>query len=249
MRCASRPKLSALEAAGQHEPAEIIASVARSDASDVDLAVKAARKAFKSGVWSRMAPRDRMTVIYKFGQLITDNALQFALLDSTDMGKPISEMLNIDIPGAAMTFQYFGETIDKIEGTVTSTAPTEFHYILRQPLGVVGCIVPWNYPLMMAAWKIAPALAAGNSVVLKPAEQSPLSGNLLAKLFMEAGGPAGVLNVVQGLGEEAGKALALHMDVDKIQILNNPRSQTDQMAPGECDTRMIAVPSRLSLRM
>ena len=195
---------------------EVITSVARSDASDVDLAVKAARKAFKSGVWSRMAPRERMTVIYKFGKLIEENALQFALLDSTDMGKPISEMLNIDIPGAAMTFQYFGETIDKIEGTVTSTAPTEFHYILRQPLGVVGCIVPWNYPLMMASWKIAPALAAGNSVILKPAEQSPLSGNLLAKLFMEAGGPAGVLNIVQGLGEEAGKALALHMDVDKI---------------------------------
>jgi gamma-glutamyl-gamma-aminobutyraldehyde dehydrogenase len=195
---------------------EVIASVARSDASDVDAAVKAARAAFKSGVWSRMAPRDRMAVIYKFAKLIEENALEFALLDTTDMGKPISEMLNIDIPGAVMTFNYFGETIDKIEGTVTSTAPTEFHYILRQPLGVVACIVPWNYPLMMASWKVAPALAAGNSVILKPAEQSPLSGNLMAKLFMEAGGPAGVFNVVQGLGEEAGKALALHMDVDKI---------------------------------
>jgi gamma-glutamyl-gamma-aminobutyraldehyde dehydrogenase len=195
---------------------EVIASVARSDASDVDAAVKAARKAFKSGVWSKMAPRDRMTVIYKFAKLIEENALQFALLDTTDMGKPISEMLNIDIPGAVMTFNYFGETVDKIEGQVTATAATEFHYILRQPLGVVGCIVPWNYPLMMASWKVAPALAAGNSVILKPAEQSPLSGALMAKLFMEAGGPAGVFNVIQGLGEEAGKALALHMDVDKI---------------------------------
>ena len=132
------------------------------------------------------------------------------------MGKPIWEMLNIDVPGSVMTFQFFGETIDKISGDVTNTAKSEFQYILRQPLGVVGCIVPWNYPLMMAAWKIAPALAAGNSVILKPAEQSPLSANLMAKLFMEAGGPAGVFNVMQGLGEEAGKALALHNDVDKI---------------------------------
>src|SRR5215475_8540833 len=195
---------------------DVIAEVARGDASDVDAAVKAARKAFKSGVWSRMAPRDRMAVVYKFAKLIEENALEFALLDTTDMGKPISEMLNIDIPGAVMTYNYFGETIDKIEGVVTNTAATEFQYILRQPLGVVGCIVPWNYPLMMAAWKIAPALAAGNTVVLKPAEQSPLSANLMAKLFMEAGGLAGVFNVVQGLGEEVGKALALHMDVDKI---------------------------------
>ncbi|HKP27008.1 MAG TPA: aldehyde dehydrogenase family protein, partial [Dongiaceae bacterium] len=145
---------------------DVIAEVARGDASDVDAAVKAARKAFKSGVWSRMAPRDRMAVVYKFAKLIEDNALEFALLDTTDMGKPISEMLNIDIPGAVMTFNYFGETIDKIAGQVTETAATEFHYILRQPLGVVGCIVPWNYPLMMAAWKTAPALAAGNSVIL-----------------------------------------------------------------------------------
>ncbi len=195
---------------------EVIASVARGDASDVDAAVKSARKAFKSGVWSRMAPRDRMTVMYKFAKLIEEHALEFALLDTTDMGKPISEMLNIDIPGAMMTFQYFGETIDKIEGQVTATAASEFHYILRQPLGVVGCIVPWNYPLMMAAWKVAPALAAGNSVILKPAEQSPLSANLMAKLFVQAGGPVGVFNVVQGLGEEVGKALALHNDVDKI---------------------------------
>ncbi|HEX2581158.1 MAG TPA: aldehyde dehydrogenase [Dongiaceae bacterium] len=195
---------------------EVLAEVARGDAGDIDLAVKAARKAFKSGVWSRMAPRERMEVMYRFAALIKERALDFALLDTLDMGKPISEMLNIDIPGAANTFQFFGETIDKIEGTVTNTASTEFHYILRQPLGVIGCIVPWNYPLMMASWKVAPALAAGNSVILKPAEQSPLSANLLAKLFMEAGGPAGVFNVVHGLGEEAGKALALHMDVDKI---------------------------------
>ncbi|HVJ35497.1 MAG TPA: aldehyde dehydrogenase [Terriglobia bacterium] len=197
---------------------EAFAEVTRGDAGDVDLAVKAARKAFKSGVWSRMAPRDRMAIMYRFADLIRENALQFALLDTLNMGKPVMDMLNSDVPGSALTFQFFGETIDKIEGVVTNTAASEFQYILRQPLGVVGCIVPWNYPLMMASWKVAPALAAGNSVVLKPAEQSPLSACLMAKLFMEAGGPAGVFNVVQGLGEEVGKALALHMDVDKISF-------------------------------
>ena len=190
--------------------------MARSDAGDVDAAVKAARKAFRSGAWSRLAPRSRMDVLYRFARLIEANALEFALLDVLNMGKPVSDILNADIPGSALTFQFFAETIDKIAGDVTNTAQTEFQMILREPLGVVGCIVPWNYPLMMAAWKIAPALAAGNAVVLKPAEQSPLSANLLARLFMEAGGPSGVLNVVQGLGEEVGKPLALHMDVDKI---------------------------------
>jgi gamma-glutamyl-gamma-aminobutyraldehyde dehydrogenase len=157
-----------------------------------------------------------MDVLYRFADLIRANALEFALLDVLNMGKPVSDMLNADIPGSALTFQFFAETIDKIAGDVTNTAHSEFQLILREPLGVVGCIVPWNYPLMMAAWKVAPALAAGNTVILKPAEQSPLSANLLASLFMEAGGPAGVLNVVQGLGEEVGKPLALHMDVDKI---------------------------------
>jgi 4-guanidinobutyraldehyde dehydrogenase / NAD-dependent aldehyde dehydrogenase len=190
--------------------------VARSDTDDVDAAVTAARRAFKSGVWSRMAPRTRMDVINKFAALIEANALEFALLDVLNMGKPVSDMLNADIPGAALTFRFFAETIDKITGDITNTAHTEFQMILREPLGVVGCIVPWNYPLMMAAWKVAPALAAGNTVILKPAEQSPLSANLMAKLFMEAGGPAGVFNVVQGLGEEVGKPLGLHMDVDKI---------------------------------
>jgi gamma-glutamyl-gamma-aminobutyraldehyde dehydrogenase len=190
--------------------------MSRSDASDVDAAVKAARKAFKSGVWSRKAPRERMEVLYKFAELIKANALEFALLDVLNMGKPVSDMLNADIPGSALTFQFFAETIDKVGGDITNTAFSEFQMILREPLGVVGCIVPWNYPLMMAAWKVAPALAAGNTVVLKPAEQSPLSANVLARLFMEAGGPAGVLNVVHGLGEETGKPLGLHMDVDKI---------------------------------
>jgi gamma-glutamyl-gamma-aminobutyraldehyde dehydrogenase len=195
---------------------EAFCEVARGDAGDVDAAVKAARKAFKSGVWSRMAPRDRMAILYRYAELIREHAVEFALLDVLNMGKPVSDMINGDVPASATTFQFFAETIDKQEGAVAATAASEFNYILREPLGVVGCIVPWNYPLMMAAWKVAPALAAGNTVVLKPAEQSPLSANLMAKLFMEAGGPAGVFNVVHGLGEEAGKALALHADVDKI---------------------------------
>ncbi|MFT4161248.1 aldehyde dehydrogenase [Shinella sp.] len=193
-----------------------IAEVARGGAAEIDRAVAVARKAYRSGAWSRMDPRARMAVLEKFSALIEAHSEEFAVLDSLDMGKPVMDMMNIDIPGSVTSLKFFAETIDKIEGAVTATAANALHYILRQPLGVVGLIVPWNYPLMMAAWKLGPALATGNSVVLKPAEQSPLSANLLAELFIEAGGPAGVFNVVHGLGEEAGKALALHNDVDKI---------------------------------
>ncbi|MDF3933602.1 aldehyde dehydrogenase [Pseudomonas citronellolis] len=188
----------------------------RSAAADVDDAVRAARRSFRSGVWSRTAPRERLAVLYRLAELIEEHAETFALLDVLDMGKPVSDMLDVDVPGAALTFRFFAETVDKLEGSVTSTSPEALHYILRQPLGVVGLIVPWNYPLLMAAWKLAPALATGNSVVLKPAEQSPSSALLLAELFLRAGGPPGVFNVVQGYGREAGEALALHMDVDKI---------------------------------
>src|SRR5246127_5493071 len=194
----------------------VICEVARSDASDVDAAVKSARKAFRAGVWSRMAPRDRMDILYRYAELIREHAVEFAVLDVLNMGKPVSDMVSSDVPGSALTFQFMGECIDKVFGQVTATASSEFHYILREPLGVVGCVVPWNYPLMMASWKVAPALATGNSVILKPAEQSPLSALLLAKLLAEAGVPDGVFNVVNGYGEDAGRALALHMDVNKI---------------------------------
>ncbi|MBD1551539.1 aldehyde dehydrogenase family protein [Pseudomonas typographi] len=188
----------------------------RSSAEDVDLAVQAARRAYRSGSWSRLAPRERMAVLYRFADLVEARTEALAMLDVLDMGKPISDMLTVDVPGTVLSFRFFAETIDKLEGAVTSTSPDALHYILRQPLGVVGLIVPWNYPLLMAAWKLAPALAMGNAVVLKPAEQSPSSAVLLAELFLEAGGPPGIFNVVQGLGAEAGAALALHMDVDKI---------------------------------
>jgi gamma-glutamyl-gamma-aminobutyraldehyde dehydrogenase len=199
---------------------EVLAAVPLGDVEDVELAVASARKAFKSGVWSRMEPRARMDVMYRFADLITENALRFGLLESLDVGKPIMDMLdaNGDVAASALTIRYFAEAIDKIEGVVTNTAPTAFHYIIRQPLGVVACIAPWNYPLMIATWKVAPALAVGNSVILKPAQQSPLSATLLGQLFLEAGGPAGVFNVIHGTGDPAGKALALHMDVDKISF-------------------------------
>jgi gamma-glutamyl-gamma-aminobutyraldehyde dehydrogenase len=194
----------------------IIAAVSRGDDADIDLAVSSGRKAFKSGVWSRMAPRARMAVMLRFADLVEQHAGEFAVLDTLDMGKPIQEMLAVDIPLALTCLRFTAECIDKIEGSVGATASDVLSYVIRQPLGVVGCIVPWNYPLLMTVWKIAPALSAGNSVVLKPAEQSPLSALLLARLFMEAGGPTGVLNVVNGFGAEAGKALALHDGIDKI---------------------------------
>jgi gamma-glutamyl-gamma-aminobutyraldehyde dehydrogenase len=195
---------------------EPLCEVSAGTAEDIDLAVAAAKRVYYARTWSRMAPRDRMDVLSKFSRLIHQHAERFALLDTLCMGKPINDMLTIDVPAAVRNFEYFSELIDKIDGQVTATPSEAFHYILREPLGVVGCIVPWNYPLLMAAWKVAPALAAGNSVVLKPAEQSPLSALLMAQLFLEAGGPSGVFNVVCGLGETAGAALALHMDVAKI---------------------------------
>lgn len=193
-----------------------IAEMVRGNEKDIDLAVAAARRAFRSGTWSRMSPRGRMDVLYRAARLIEAHAEEFALLDCLDMGKPIAELTGIDIPFSAHTFQYFAEAIDKVEGAVTSTDPAALHMIVREPLGVVACVTPWNYPTMMVAWKVAPALAAGNSVVLKPAEQSPLSALLLARLLAEAGIPDGVFNVVNGFGEDAGRALGLHMDVDKI---------------------------------
>ncbi len=195
---------------------ETIAAMSAANEKDVDRAVAAAKAAFRSGAWSNMAPRDRMQILYRFASLIEENTHQLAVLDTLDMGKPISDMLNVDIPACVETIQFMAEYIDKMEGSVTNTSADVMHYVLREPIGVVGAISPWNYPLLMAVWKIAPALAAGNTVVLKPAEQAPLSCLKLGELFIEAGGPAGVLNIINGIGEVAGRALALHNDVDKV---------------------------------
>ncbi len=203
---------------------KVIAEVSAGTAEDVDRAVAAALKAFKSGAWSRMAPRARMEVIYRFAQLVDENAEALAVLETLDMGKPIADVVSIDLPAVVDTIRFMAECIDKIDGAVTSTESGVVHMVLREPYGVVGAISPWNYPLLMATWKIAPALAAGNSVVLKPAEQAPLSCLRLAELFVEAGGPPGVFNVVNGLGEIAGKALALHNDVARSPSPARPRS-------------------------
>jgi gamma-glutamyl-gamma-aminobutyraldehyde dehydrogenase len=195
---------------------ETIAAMSAGTADDIDRAVKAARRAFKSGNWSKLAPRARMEILYRFAALIDERAEELSVLETLDMGKPITDVISIDLPAVVDTIKFMAECIDKVDGSVTNTEAGVLHMVLREPIGVVGAISPWNYPLLMATWKIAPALAAGNTVVLKPAEQAPMSCLRLAELFVEAGGPAGVLNVVNGLGEVAGKALALHNDVNKI---------------------------------
>ena len=195
---------------------EVLASVSMASDADVDAAVAEARRSFRDGRWSKLAPRERMEILYRYCSVIEDNAEQLALLDTLDMGKPINDMLSVDLPAVVETIRFMAEYIDKMEGSVTNTEADVMHFVLREPLGVVGAISPWNYPLLMAVWKVAPALAAGNSVVLKPAEQAPLSCLRLAELFVEAGGPDGVFNVVNGPGEITGRALALHNDVDKI---------------------------------
>ena len=188
--------------------------VAACNEADVDLAVRAARQAFEKGPWVRMAPGERKKVLQRLSELMLANREELALLDSLNMGKPVMDAYNIDVPGAAHVFAWYGEALDKLYDQVAPTASNALATITREALGVVAAVVPWNFPLDMAAWKLAPALAAGNSVVLKPAEQSPFSALRLAELALEAGVPEGVLNVVPGLGEIAGRALGLHPDVD-----------------------------------
>lgn len=192
----------------------VVAQVAECDAADVDRAVTSGRRAFDDGRWSRMAPGGRKEVLLKLAELIRANLAEMALLDSLDMGKTITDSSTMDAPGSAHFFQWYAEAIDKIYDEVAPTGPGDLALVRRVPLGVVGAVVPWNFPLDMATWKSAAALAAGNSVVLKPAEQSPLSALRLAELASEAGVPDGVFNVVPGFGATTGKALGLHMDVD-----------------------------------
>ena len=194
----------------------VLAKVAQCGQVDIDRAVVAARRAFDAGKWSDAAPRHRKKVILKFAQLIEQHADELALLESLDMGKPVGDALNVDVAASVRCMAWTGEAIDKVYGEVAATGRDELGLVTREPLGVVGAIVPWNFPLLMATWKIAPALAMGNSVVLKPSEKSPLSALRIAELAMEAGIPAGVFNVVPGFGKEAGEPLALHMDVDGL---------------------------------
>lgn len=193
---------------------ETLAHVAACDAEDIDLAVAAARRSFESGAWSRAAPAHRKEVLLRLAQLLRDNLQELALTESLDMGKLVNDAATIDVPGSAAIFQWYAEAIDKMYDEIAPTGEGDLVLVRREALGVVGAVVPWNFPLDMATWKCAPALAAGNSVVLKPAEQSPFSALRLAELALEAGLPAGVLNVVPGHGETAGQALGRHPDVD-----------------------------------
>ena len=194
----------------------VIAQIAACDAADVDRAVKGARAAFEKGAWSKASPAKRKHTLIRFAELIREHADELALLETIDMGKPIGDSRQIDIPGAAKTINFYGECADKVSDEIAPTDPSAVAMVVREPLGVIGCVVPWNFPLLMAAWKLGPALATGNSVVLKPAEQSPLTAIRIAQLAVDAGIPAGVLQVVPGFGETAGQAIGLHMDVDMV---------------------------------
>ena len=190
--------------------------VAECEAEDIERAVIASRRSFDSGAWSEAKPTYRKKVLLKFAQLIEQHADELALLESLDMGKPVGDARSVDVAATIRCMAWTGEALDKVYGEVAATGPGELGLVTREPLGVVGAIVPWNFPLLMAAWKLAPALAMGNSVVLKPSEKSPLSVIRLAEIAMEAGIPAGVFNVVPGYGKGAGEPLALHMDVDGL---------------------------------
>ncbi len=194
----------------------LLCRVAAGEAADIDAAVASARAAFESGVWSRMAPAKRKRALQRFAELLLQHREELALLETLDVGKPIRDSLAVDVPSAARCIQWYAEAVDKLYDEVAPTGADSLATITREPLGVVGAIVPWNFPLLMAAWKIGPVLAAGNSLVLKPSEKSPLTAIRAAELALEAGIPEGVFNVVPGFGPTAGKALALSMDVDAI---------------------------------
>ena len=194
---------------------EVIARSPSSGAADVDRAVRAARRAFDQDGWPSVPARERGRILFRLAEHIKANARQFAELESTDNGKPLAEA-NGDIGDAAFCFEYYGGLATKIRGDVLTIPDNAMSLALKEPIGVAGQIVPWNYPLMMASQKIAPALAAGCSVVLKPAEQTPMSITLLAKAFNDAGVPKGVVNIVHGLGETAGAAIVSHPGVEKI---------------------------------
>jgi acyl-CoA reductase-like NAD-dependent aldehyde dehydrogenase len=195
---------------------KVITQVARGRAADIDAAVKAARASFESGSWRRMEPKARKQILRRFAELIRADVDRLALLETRDVGKPIVNSVAVDVANCADCIEYYAEFADKLYDEVAPTGPNDLALIRREPLGVVAAIVPWNYPLIISCWKVGPALLTGNSVVLKPAEQSPLSGIRLAELACEAGVPPGTFNVVPGFGEEAGKALALHPEVDLI---------------------------------
>lgn len=201
----------------------LLTQVASCDQADAERAVASARAAFDAGSWAQLAPAKRKAIMIRFAELLEAHAEELALLETLDMGKPIGDSLTVDIPGAARALRWSGEAIDKVYDEVAPTPHDQLGLVTREPVGVVAAIVPWNFPLMMACWKLGPALATGNSVVLKPSEKSPLTAIRIARLAIEAGIPAGVLNVLPGYGHTVGKALALHMDVDTLVFTGSTR--------------------------
>jgi gamma-glutamyl-gamma-aminobutyraldehyde dehydrogenase/4-guanidinobutyraldehyde dehydrogenase/NAD-dependent aldehyde dehydrogenase len=201
----------------------LLTAVARCGQADIDAAVAAARMAFEDKRWAGKSPAVRKRILIKFAELIVAHGDELALTETLDMGKPLKYAKGVDVNSAANCIRWYGEAVDKVYDEIAPTPSNSLALITREPVGVVGVIVPWNYPMIMAAWKIAPALAAGNSVVLKPSEKSPLTALRLGELALEAGIPPGVLNVVPGFGPEAGSPLALHMDVDCIAFTGSTR--------------------------
>src|SRR5438270_6150563 len=196
---------------------EVLAKVAEADAADVDLAVKAARKAFHAkSLWRRMSASDRGKLLNKLADLIEENADELALLESIDNGKPRHVARTADLPLVIACYRYYAGWADKIQGKTIPISGEYFCYTRHEPVGVVGQIIPWNFPLLMQAWKLAPALACGNTIILKVAEQTPLSALRVGELMIEAGFPEGVINILPGYGPTAGGAIARHMDIDKV---------------------------------
>ncbi|WP_159711753.1 aldehyde dehydrogenase family protein [Geminicoccus flavidas] len=197
---------------------ETITHVAEGDAADVDLAVAAARRAFEGGPWAKMLPAERASLVWRLADLLEQHADELAQLEALDNGKPVTAARSADVAGSIGMFRYMSGWATRLTGeTIPVSSPGEWHaYTVREPVGVVGQIIPWNFPLMMAAWKLAPALSVGCTIVLKPAEQTPLAAIRLGELVQEAGFPDGVVNIITGFGETAGAAIASHPDVDKV---------------------------------
>ncbi len=195
---------------------EVLALIAEGDKADIDEAVKAARKAFEEGAWPSMGPHQRARLMLKIAELIDAHTDELAELETLDNGKPLTFSKAFDVPAAAETFRYYAGWVTKLYGETNPSDPAFFNYTLREPVGVCGQIIPWNFPLLMAAWKLGPALACGNTVILKPAEQTPLTALRLGELMMEAGLPAGVVNVITGFGPGAGSSIAEHPAIDKV---------------------------------
>lgn len=220
----------------------VLAKVAAASHADVDHAVRSARVAFEDGRWRDPPPRQRGRVLVRLAELMREHRDELALLETLDVGKPIGESLRVDVLSAADVFEWYGEAVDKVYDRTAPLGPDALALVAREPLGVVGAVVPWNYPLILTSWKLAPALATGNSVVLKPAEQSPLSAILLARLATEAGLPDGVLSVIPGLGEVTGQALGRHAGVDKVAFTGSEEvGKLFQTYAGQSNGKIVAV--------